>query len=550
MRHKLPTAVILMLLLGVTILGSLLLANYLEQRKTPEYWMEKFRDVKSPDLRMERLSTIIGLKVEHEEARSLFFEDLTHEEQVRMFELSDPGGQQDDLYVVVKVLYTALNYTPGNHEILEAMAGALSRISEPEDDEISDLQLEVNHWKNGQDAYAEGEYIDAIEALGNALALNQRSNAAMFMDRAAAYAAQGELRRALADYERAVALDTDRGDQVKLIITPTPEAFTYVGLNRGGLKNLATLFPTLTPTPTPTHTPTNTPTPTPTLSPTPTPTPSPTLKPTPSPQDHFVVYTDFQTTPAPYYSIWGMRGDGSDVSSILDVANQPALSPDGNKIAFYRPAGGLYIWDLEGDPAVDEPFHLVQSDDASSPTWAPDGSQLAYYLVVGGEAWIRIIQADGANDLALTQGFQPSWSPTGDFIAYHTCVGPSCGIFRIDPGGGDPLQLTDDNGSGAAVSPNGRKIAYSSAADGDFEIYVVNADGGGARQLTENQGNDALPAWSPDGRYIYYLSDQGGTGWAVMRMSAYGYGQEQIMTVGVNLGDWQPQRIAVAWYNE
>ena len=325
--------------------------------------------------------------------------------------------------------------------------------------------------------------------------------------------------------------------------TPTPEPTTPPPEPTNHLSPEPTT-PTASRSPTPSKTPTFTPSPAPTPSRTPTPTS------TPSPRDYFVIYTDFQEDPfAPYYSIRGMRGDGNADSKILDRASQPALLPDGSRVAYYKPDGGLYIQDLESHQLGGEAFHLVHSANASFPTWAPGGSQLAYYLVLD-PAQIHILQADGLGDSRLTPGFEPNWSPRGGFIAYHTCVGPSCGIFRIRPNGSDQHQLTADNGSCAAVSPNGQKIAYSSMADGDSEIFVVNADGDGRRQLTDNEGNDSLPAWSPDGRYIYYLSDQDGIAWAVMRMSAYGYGRQQIKIVRVNLNDWQSQRIAVAWYNK
>jgi Tol biopolymer transport system component len=145
---------------------------------------------------------------------------------------------------------------------------------------------------------------------------------------------------------------------------------------------------------------------------------------------------------------------------------------------------------------------------------------------------------------------RPNWSQKGGFIAYDTCENNKCGIFRINPDGGGKSQLTRDAGGGAVVSPDGGKIAYWSREDGDFEIYVINADGSGKKQLTNNVGNDALPAWSPDGKYIYYLSDQDGTAWAVMVMNPNGSNPRKVM--GANAGTdpargWEYQRIAVTW---
>jgi dipeptidyl aminopeptidase/acylaminoacyl peptidase len=306
--------------------------------------------------------------------------------------------------------------------------------------------------------------------------------------------------------------------------------------------------PTSTPTPLP---PTDTPTPlpatnTPKPEPSNTPTPKPTAKPT-SLKSYFVVYTAFKGPDLYNYSLWGMNGDGSGAFRVdgAGQASEPAFSPDGSKFAFYHWTDGLYIWNLDKQTSR----RVVDNTESSFPTWAPDNLRLAYANLYG-QPWLHIVNADGSNDRQLTLGLRPSWSLKGGFIAYDTCENNKCGIFRINPDGGGKRQLTQDSGGGAAVSPNGNRIAYWSQADGDFEIYAINADGSGKVQLTNNQGNDALPAWSPDGKVIYYLSDQNGKGWAIMAMNADGSDKRKIVTTAAGNDPrrgWQYQRITVTW---
>ena len=107
--------------------------------------------------------------------------------------------------------------------------------------------------------------------------------------------------------------------------------------------------------------------------------------------------------------------------------------------------------------------------------------------------------------------------------------------------------MTSDAGGKVSWSPNGKKLAYSTEVDGDPEIYVVNLDGTGRKQLTSNNGNDTLPVYSPDGRYIYFLSDQNGKAWAIRVMNADGSGVKTIQKVGVP-PRWQFSRLWVGWW--
>lgn len=351
------------------------------------------------------------------------------------------------------------------------------------------------------------------------------------------------------------ATSTPAAREVVVTATPTPSP---------------DMAPSLTPTDTPTPLPTNTDTPTPPptatsspLPPTDTP-PPPTATNTATPQatnttapkptarpaslkSYWVIYTAFEGKDRYDYSLWVMNGDGSGAAKVETAgqASEPAFSPDGKRLAFYHWTDGLYVWNLENRGSG----RIVDNTEASFPTWSPDRTRLAYANLYG-QPWVHIANADGSGDRQLTPGLRPSWSQKGGFIAYDTCENNKCGIFRINPDGGNKRQLTEDGGGGAAVSPDGKKIAYWSQSDGDFEIYSLNADGSGRRQLTKNKGNDALPAWSPDGKVIFYLSDQNGQGWAVMAMNPDGSNQRMI--VRTSAGDdprrgWQYQRIAVTW---
>jgi TolB protein len=104
---------------------------------------------------------------------------------------------------------------------------------------------------------------------------------------------------------------------------------------------------------------------------------------------------------------------------------------------------------------------------------------------------------------------------------------------------------TDDYA--AAWSPNGRRLAFVSNRDGDPEIFVMNADGSGVRQLTRNGKTasgmpiqDTVPAWSPDGLQLAFVSNRDGGEAEIYRMNADGTGQVRLTRTAAYVTDHTP----------
>jgi dipeptidyl aminopeptidase/acylaminoacyl peptidase len=317
----------------------------------------------------------------------------------------------------------------------------------------------------------------------------------------------------------------------------------------------ATLAPPSTDTPVPPP-PTDTPLPPPTATPTPVPPPAATATPKPAapPQANLnsygVLYSNFDggdENDENKYSVWVMRGDGSEARELIRPAIEPAFSANGKKVAYYRPFNGIWVYDLDKKSAA----HVVASDYAEFASFSPEGDRLVFHEWVGNwwsaDVNLYVVNADGSGRTQLPQGIRPAWQLKGDQLVFDSCRGTACGIFVVGSNGQGLRQVTSDGGGKASWSPDGKKIVYSGDATGNPEIMVVNADGSGKKQLTQNTGNDTLPVYSPDGQYIYFLSDQNGTAWAIRAMRADGSDLKTIRKVGVP-PRWQFSRLFVGWW--
>jgi Tol biopolymer transport system component len=207
----------------------------------------------------------------------------------------------------------------------------------------------------------------------------------------------------------------------------------------------------------------------------------------------------------------------------------PVWSPDGRRIVFKRLLNDTFLLSImNADGSGQRALQPRASD--GSPAWSPDGRTLAVIGYRDGSApqqppqhiQLYIVDADGGGLRLLARNARegtPAWSPDGTKIAFvrlHAGVDDvyvtnvdGTGVRRLARG----VRVTSDDYIGPlpvpAWSPDGRSIAFISNRSGRSEIYVMNADGSGQRRLTRAAATEFGPVWSPDGSMIAFRRQRG-----------------------------------------
>jgi serine/threonine-protein kinase len=199
-----------------------------------------------------------------------------------------------------------------------------------------------------------------------------------------------------------------------------------------------------------------------------------------------ILFVVCEITCANYMATWVLDGRAGEARELILDAGR-AWHLNSGHVAFFRPEEGILFgapFDSYGLVTTGPAIPLlegIQQTDTGYPelALASDGT---------------LLMVEGPTSRALSEPNQELiW------VDREGVVEPVSSEWRI----ASALNV------GFALSPDGTRLAIGLLTDAGDDIYVKDLDRGSLDRLTYDPAEDSRPRWSPDGRFVYYLSRRG-----------------------------------------
>ena len=226
---------------------------------------------------------------------------------------------------------------------------------------------------------------------------------------------------------------------------------------------------------------------------------------------------------------------------------RPRLSPDGQRVAVavqtvsVSSVANTDIWIYNIGRGTR--MRLTVEGGNASPVWTPDGTRVTFSSIRDGPQDLYWKPADGSGqaELLLNMNSQnnlvpTSWSPDGESLAFYDTSGARDIWTLPREGDASTFVATAFNERSPMFSPDGRWLAYVSDESGRDEIYVKPYPGPGGKWPISTEGGTE-PQWSADGRELFYRLGDKMMVVGVQSEPAFSSGRPQLVFEGPYLTD-------------
>ena len=216
------------------------------------------------------------------------------------------------------------------------------------------------------------------------------------------------------------------------------------------------------------------------------------------------------------------RAEWVQITNLPDSAVQPALSPDGRMLTFIRgplgfiTSGQVYVKMLPSG----EPVQLTHDDRPKmSPVFSPDGSRIAYTVPLRWDTWVVPVLG-GEPRLWLPNASGLVWIDKSRLLFSEVKDGIHMAIVTAEEnraGSRDLYLPAHERGMAhrSYPSPDGKQMLLVEMNERGAIVpcrLVPMGDGGSAgRQVGPPGATCTFAAWSPDGAWMYFSSNAGGS---------------------------------------
>ena len=237
------------------------------------------------------------------------------------------------------------------------------------------------------------------------------------------------------------------------------------------------------------------------------------------------------------------------VTAEKGVESQPAISPDGSRIAYYKytdlqSEGDVYLTIPGGDGSTKQLTNLPGHE--TSPVWSPDSKSIAFQHVTATDRALYVLPAIGGTPHLVGKPNEVlfekiAWLPDSSGLAYidRENSAESYGIYFLDIQSGKTERITHPTNQhwgdyNPAFSPDGTQMSFlRGVSAGTHGLFLLDLESGEEKQLTINARRALGQVWDPLNKQIIYATSEGykGTLWQLQPNTLNSYQGGQAMNL-------------------